>query len=180
MARAWRPAVGASLPRTLGRTRRTTTCQAGVITSSSTLNPMKPNVAISLLFSAIFFASCSITPTNLRQEATERHTVVTRVDFKQAYRNILQTARRCYESGNIVVTGDIYTDNKTAEIVATIRGGDVIRTLFILDLRGLDAESTQIVGIWSWSLTDYWRRATVASEAWSNGINAPCPQLARP
>jgi hypothetical protein len=114
----------------------------------TTLSPLAAFVPF-ILAASLLSSGCASTAQDMRTSAAHR-TLVVAQPYQAVYRKLVTNARNCWRATSLPTTshsdvsGDLYTDTRTAEITVAINGVVGAMTTLAVDIKALDDTRTQI------------------------------------
>jgi hypothetical protein len=92
-------------------------------------------------------AGCAVTPTELRNTGNHISYVVP-YSYETVYRTLADHGRACGQqnliTAQIVTQSDLYPETRSAVITSAMHGGLGVMTLSVVDIKGIDDQSSNV------------------------------------
>lgn len=131
---------------------------------------------LTILLSGLLMGCAASTPQQAREMGAERsYTFQVDADYQTAYRRIVDVARSCYQgnmiTANMMVNTDLFPDTRSGAISVGLYGAMGPSLYQVIDVRGIDAEHTEVVAIFPMGPVE---KMGAKVRAWASGSGAEC------
>ncbi len=96
-------------------------------------------------------------------------------NYQDVYRLIYKNAQRCLDSSSArVVRGNMFPDNKTAEVMLNLAGTAAMP--LVVDIKAAPV-GTSVTSNYSFNVFHMWQKSAEATKRWAKGDNTFCPDI---
>lgn len=96
-------------------------------------------------------------------------------NYQDVYRLIYKNAQRCLDSGSArVVRGNMFPDNKTAEVMLNLVGTAAMP--LVVDIKAASG-GTSVTSSYSFNVFHMWQKSAEATKRWAQGDGSFCPDI---
>lgn len=127
-------------------------------------------------FIALLIVACApATIEGLKKNHANSYSFDVNENYQPVYREILSTARKCYQTGMVtaqmMVQGDLYHDIKSGNVTVALHGGFGVDTHMTIDISALNNEKTKVV---VFNALSTWNPAAQAVRKWVEENSTEC------